>query len=97
VTLTTGYERSLLERIAELERRNAEWEALYTKAVADLTKALDRASAYRATAAAQQEIIEKRSGVERRDHNEITSAISRQAKAGDLGRCGKDRRKSWPR
>ena len=62
----TGLERTLLARNRELERRIDELEKMYDKAAQDLIEALDRASAYRATATSLHQEIERRTGVERR-------------------------------
>jgi hypothetical protein len=83
-------------RIAELERRFSELEAMYDKACADLMNALERASAYRATASSLHQEIERRTGVERRKGGNFAEAVRRQ-EAEPYGRSGKDRRKSWPR
>ena len=85
----TGLERTLLARIAELERRLAEMERLYDKAAADLIEALDVASAYRATASTLHQEIERRNGIERRKYDYVTPTGRRENE--------KDRRKSWPR
>jgi len=92
----TGLERAQAKRIDELERRLAEMERLYDKAAADLIEALDRASAYRATATSLHQEIERRTGVERRKGGNFAEAVRRQ-EAEPYSRSGKDRRKSWPR
>ena len=53
-------------RCAEYERRLDELQTMYDRIAAELIEALDRASAYRVTAARQQEWIEKRLGGDRR-------------------------------
>ena len=69
--LMTGLERAYELRIAELERRLTEMEAMYDKVAADLIEALDVASAYRATASTLHQEIERRNGVERRENRGI--------------------------
>jgi len=96
----TGLERTLLARNRELERRIDELEKMYDKAAQDLIEALDRASAYRATATTLHQEIERRTGVERRQRlPDMNAAQKRWAKVGGVpGRIhGQDRRKSWPR
>jgi len=88
--LETPLEHAQAERIAELERRLAEMEAMYDKAAADLIEALDRASAYRATATTLHTEIERRDGAERRK-TEASFLVTGQRKNVE------DRRKSWPR
>jgi hypothetical protein len=94
--LMTGLERAYELRIAELERRLAEMEAMYDKVAADLIEALDVASAYRATASTLHQEIERRNGVERRSKifDPENPALSRH---DATYREGGDRRKSWPR
>ena len=94
----TGLERTLLARNRELERRIDELEAMYDKAVADLIEALDRASAYRATATTLHQEIERRTGVERRQGS-AWYALGRkpEGNTGEPRVATKDRRKSWPR
>jgi hypothetical protein len=92
----TGLERTLLARNRELERRFSELEAMYDKACANLMDALERASAYRATASSLHQEIERRTGVERRKGGNFAEAVRRQEAEHDYGRSGKDRRKSWP-
>jgi hypothetical protein len=91
--LETPLERAQAERIAELERRLAEMERLYDKAAADLIEALDRASAYRATASTLHTEIERRDGAERRKINDIGQSSLHARRVNVDG----DRRKSWPR
>ena len=85
IRLTTLLERAYELRIAELERRLAEMEAMYDKVAADLIEALDVASAYRATASTLHQEVERRNGVERR-----SNALRGRT-------ASEDRRKSWPR
>jgi hypothetical protein len=92
VVTYTGLERTLLARIAELERRLAEMERLYDKAAADLIEALDVASAYRATASTLHQEVERRNGVERR----IAIDPDRAAIHGWRRGGPNERRKSWP-
>jgi len=85
-------------RIVELERRFSELEAMYDKACADLMDALERASAYRATASSLHQEIERRTGVERRTYTDFGAALRRIEDARDAGRTNApERRKSWPR
>jgi uncharacterized coiled-coil protein SlyX len=98
--LMTGLERAQEARIAELERRLAEMEKMYDKVAADLIEALDVASAYRATASTMHQEIERRNGVERRQHNDTNAMVVRVLQADEeyRGRIAlNDRRKSWPR
>jgi uncharacterized coiled-coil DUF342 family protein len=96
--LMTGLERAYELRIAELERRLAEMEKMYDKVAADLIEALDVASAYRATASTMHQEIERRNGVERRQHTDFGAALRRIEDARDAGRTNApERRKSWPR
>ena len=97
-TMLTSLERAQEARIAELERRLAEMERLYDKAAADLIEALDVASAYRATASTLHQEVERRNGVERRQHTDFGAALRRIEDARDAGRTNApERRKSWPR
>jgi hypothetical protein len=89
----TGLERTLLARNRELERRIDELEKMYDKAAQDLIEALDRASAYRATATSLHQEIERRTGVERRQMNDIGLASRHGWRRGGAV----ERRKSWPR
>ena len=89
----TGLERTLLARNRELERRIDELEKMYDKAAQDLIEALDRASAYRATATTLHQEIERRTGVERRQVNDIGLASRHGWRRGGAV----ERRKSWPR
>jgi len=89
----TGLERTLLARNRELERRIDELEKMYDKAAQDLIEALDRASAYRATATTLHQEIERRTGVERRQMNDIGLASRHGWRRGGAV----ERRKSWPR
>ena len=97
--LMTGLERAYELRIAELERRLAEMEAMYDKVAADLIEALDVASAYRATASTLHQEIERRNGVERRQKIDFDKALTRIQAMEDLkpgmpaGRIGDERRK----
>jgi chromosome segregation ATPase len=86
-------------RIAELERRFSELEAMYDKACADLMDALERASAYRATASSLHQEIERRTGVERRQRDDFPALNNRLLVSPGPIRKGPwtDRRKSWPR
>ena len=85
-------------RIVELERRFSELEAMYDKACADLMDALERASAYRATASTLHQEVERRNGVERRTYTDFGAALRRIEDARDAGRTNApERRKSWPR
>jgi len=88
----TGLERTLLARNRELERRIDELEKMYDKAAQDLIEALDRASAYRATATTLHQEIERRTGVERRQSSYAQDRPSFYRRIAT-----KDRRKSWPR
>ena len=88
----TALERAQQERIAELEARLAEMEAMYDKVAADLIEALDVASAYRATASTMHQEVERRNGVERRQ-----SDWRRVAQPPYRRESTEDRRKSWPR
>jgi hypothetical protein len=90
--LMTGLERAYELRIAELERRLAEMEAMYDKVAADLIEALDVASAYRATASTLHQEIERRNGVERRVIYPRDDRPAYQTRRSWL-----ERRKSWPR
>jgi hypothetical protein len=87
----TAFERSLLERIKIIEQRNIDLETMYDKACADLIEALDRVSAYRATASSLHQEIERRTGVERREPFE--AALIAGGRRSNMN----DRRKSWPR
>ena len=89
----TGLERTLLARNRELERRIDELEKMYDKAAQDLIEALDRASAYRTTATSLHQEIERRTGVERRQMNDIGLASRHGWRRGGAV----ERRKSWPR
>ena len=89
----TGLERTLLARNRELEHRIDELEKMYDKAAQDLIEALDRASAYRATATSLHQEIERRTGVERRQMNDIGLASRHGWRRGGAV----ERRKSWPR
>jgi len=89
----TGLERTLLARNRELERRIDELEKMYDKAAQGLIEALDRASAYRATATSLHQEIERRTGVERRQMNDIGLASRHGWRRGGAV----ERRKSWPR
>ena len=89
----TGLGRTLLARNRELERRIDELEKMYDKAAQDLIEALDRASAYRATATSLHQEIERRTGVERRQMNDIGLASRHGWRRGGAV----ERRKSWPR
>ena len=96
--LMTGLERAQKARIAALEARLADMEAMYDKVAADLIEALDVASAYRATASTMHQEIERRNGVERRQHTDFGAAVRRIEDARDAGRTNApERRKSWPR
>jgi hypothetical protein len=96
--ITTALERAQQARIEELERRLAEMEAMYDKVAADLIEALDVASAYRATASTLHQEVERRNGVERRQHTDFGAALRRIEDARDAGRTNApERRKSWPR
>ena len=95
--LMTGLERAYELRIAELERRLAEMEAMYDKVAADLIEALDVASAYRATASTMHQEIERRNGVERRENRGIYSNRKITSNALRVRTASEDRRKSWPR
>ena len=95
--LMTGLERAYELRIAELERRLAEMEAMYDKVAADLIEALDVASAYRATASTLHQEIERRNGVERRENRGIYSNRKITSNALRVRTASEDRRKSWPR
>jgi hypothetical protein len=95
--LMTGLERAYELRIAELERRLAEMEAMYDKVAADLIEALDVASAYRATASTLHQEVERRNGVERRTDFNLQQAMDRRVQVNEPARSGEDRRKSWPR
>ena len=95
--LMTGLQRAYELRIAELERRLAEMEAMYDKVAADLIEALDVASAYRATASTLHQEIERRNGVERRENRGIYSNRKITSNALRVRTASKDRRKSWPR
>ncbi len=92
VTDLTALERAQQARIAELERQRDELQVMYDRAAADLIDALDRASAYSATASTLHQEIERRNGVERRQHNAYTDA-----QTIIMRREGVERRKSWPR
>ena len=95
--LMTGLERAYELRIAELERRLTEMEAMYDKVAADLIEALDVASAYRATASTLHQEIERRNGVERRENRGIYSNRKITSNALRVRTTSEDRRKSWPR
>jgi hypothetical protein len=95
--LMTGLERAYELRIAELERRLAEMEAMYDKVAADLIEALDVASAYRATASTLHQEVERRNGVERRENRGIYSNRKITSNALRVRTASEDRRKSWPR
>lgn len=92
-TMLTSLERAQEARIAELERRLAEMERLYDKAAADLIEALDVASAYRATASTMHQEIERRNGVERRQHTDFGAALRRIEDARDAGRTNAPERR----
>jgi hypothetical protein len=94
----TAFERSLLERIKIIEQRNIDLETMYDKACADLIEALDRVSAYRATASSLHQEIERRTGVDQRqkDDPDACFALHRWDNGGTGARI-EDRRKSWPR
>ena len=89
----SALERTLLARNRELERRIVGMEELYDKACADLIEALDVAVAYRATASSLYQEIERRTGVERRQMNDIGLASRHGWRRGGAV----ERRKSWPR
>ena len=95
--LMTGLERAYELRIAELEHRLAEMEAMYDKVAADLIEALDVASAYRATASTLHQEIERRNGVERRENRGMYSNRKITSNALRVRTASEDRRKSWPR
>jgi uncharacterized coiled-coil protein SlyX len=92
-TMLTSLERAQEARIAELERRLAEMERLYDKAAADLIEALDVASAYRATASTLHQEVERRNGVERRQHTDFGAALRRIEDARDAGRTNAPERR----
>ena len=94
----TGLERTLLARNRELEHRIDELEKMYDKAAADLIEALDRVSAYRATASSLYQEIERRTGIDQRqkDDPDACFALHRWDNGGTGARI-EDRRKSWPR
>jgi hypothetical protein len=84
-------------RIEELELRLSKMEKMYDKVAADLIEALDVASAYRATASTLHQEVERRTGVERRQHTDFGAALRRIEDARDTGRINApERRKSWP-
>ena len=93
----TGLERAQEARIAELERRLDEMEAMYDKVAADLIEALDVASSYRATASTLHQEVERRNGVERRENRGIYSNRKTTSNALRGRTASEDRRKSWPR
>ena len=98
VTDLTALERAQQARIAELERQRDELQVMYDRAAAGLIDALDRASAYSATASTLHQEIERRNGVERRQASAWYS-LGRNP-AGNTGEprvATEDRRKSWPR
>jgi cell division septum initiation protein DivIVA len=84
-------ERAQQARIEELEARIAEKEKMYDKVAADLIEALDRASAYRATASTLHQEVERRNGVERRQTFNYGIATAR---GWTRGTGVEDRRKS---
>ena len=93
----TGLERAQQARIAELERQRDELQVMYDRAAADLIDALDRASAYSATASTLHQEIERRNGVERRENRGIYSNRKTTSNALRGRTASEDRRKSWPR
>ena len=95
--LMTGLERAQKARIAELERRLAEMEAMYDKVAADLIEALDVASAYRATASTLHQEVERRNGVERRQYYGLGAMCPPPYVPNPKRITTEDRRKSWPR
>ena len=94
----TSLERAQAKRIDELELRLSKMEKMYDKACADLIEALDRVSAYRATASSLHQEIERRTGVDQRqkDDPDACFALHRWDNGGTGARI-EDRRKSWPR
>ena len=94
----TGLGRTLLARNRELEHRIDELEKMYDKAAADLIEALDRVSAYRATASSLYQEIERRTGIDQRqkDDPDPCFALHRWDNGGTGARI-EDRRKSWGR
>ena len=92
-TMLTSLERAQEARIAGLERRLAEMERLYDKAAADLIEALDVASAYRATASTLHQEVERRNGVERRQHTDFGAALRRIEDVRDAGRTNAPERR----
>ncbi len=93
----TAFERAQQARIAELERQRDELQVMYDRAAAGLIDALDRASAYSATASTLHQEIERRNGVERRENRGIY--LNRETTSNSLRvrTASKDRRESWPR
>ena len=96
-TVHPRLERAQQARIAELERQRDELQVMYDRAAADLIDALDRASAYSATASTLHQEIERRNGVERRENRGIY--LNRETTSNSLRvrTASKDRRESWPR